>query len=63
MGPSLRDQDWIYGSLDAQVFSSVAQGRAHGMPSWDSKLTDDQIWQLVAYIKSLRSPLEIQPPS
>jgi mono/diheme cytochrome c family protein len=50
-------------SPDAQVFSSIAQGRAHGMPAWDSTLTDDQIWQLVAYIKSLGSSLEIEPPS
>src|SRR5689334_16050995 len=34
MGPSLRDQDWIYGSSDGQVFASIAEGRAHGMPAW-----------------------------
>jgi cytochrome c oxidase cbb3-type subunit 3 len=33
MGPSLRDVDWIYGNNDAQVFSSITEGRAHGMPS------------------------------
>src|SRR5215207_4960868 len=34
MGPSLRDVDWMYGNDDAQVFSSINEGRAHGMPSW-----------------------------
>src|SRR6188508_1752651 len=34
MGPSLRDVDWIYGTRDDQVYSSIAEGRAHGMPSW-----------------------------
>src|SRR3954463_11559617 len=33
MGPSLRDVDWLYGRRDAQVFSSIVEGRAHGMPS------------------------------
>src|SRR3954463_16612592 len=33
MGPSLRDVDWLYGADDAQVFSSIVEGRAHGMPS------------------------------
>jgi mono/diheme cytochrome c family protein len=62
MGPSLRDEDWIYGNTDAQIFSSIVEGRAHGMPSWQSKLTEDQTWRLVAYIKSLRSRNEPEPP-
>jgi cytochrome c oxidase cbb3-type subunit III len=62
MGPSLRDVDWIYGSSDAQLFDSIAEGRAHGMPSWDTKLTVDQIWMLTAYIKSLRTSNEPQRP-
>jgi cytochrome c oxidase cbb3-type subunit 3 len=63
MGPSLRDVDWLYGKTDPQVFSSIAEGRAHGMPSWGTKLNDDQIWKLVAYIKSFRTRDEIGPPS
>ena len=62
MGPSLRDEDWIYGSTDAQIFSSITEGRAHGMPAWESKLTEDQTWRLVAYIKSLRTRNEPEPP-
>jgi len=63
MGPSLRDVDWIYGSTDAQIFDSIAEGRAHGMPAWGTKLPEDQVWKLVAYIKSLRTPDEPHPPS
>jgi len=62
MGPSLRDTDWIYGSEDAQIFSSITEGRAHGMPSWQQHLTSDQIWKLVAYLKALRTPNEPQAP-
>jgi cytochrome c oxidase cbb3-type subunit III len=62
MGPSLRDVDWIYGTTEAQIFSSIAEGRAHGMPSWGTKLNEDDIWKLVAYIKTLRTRNEIQPP-
>jgi cytochrome c oxidase cbb3-type subunit 3 len=63
MGPSLRDVDWMYGATDAQIFNSIAVGRAHGMPAWGTKLNDDQIWKLVAYIKTLRTRDEIAPPS
>jgi cytochrome c oxidase cbb3-type subunit 3 len=62
MGPSLRDVDWIYGNNDAQVFSSIAEGRANGMPSWHTRLTADQIWKLVTYLKSLRTRNEPQAP-
>ena len=63
MGPSLRDVDWLYGSTDAQIFGSIAEGRAYGMPAWGTRLPEDQIWKLVAYIKSLRTPDEPHPPS
>jgi cytochrome c oxidase cbb3-type subunit 3 len=62
MGPSLRDVDWLYGSTDAQIFDSIAEGRAHGMPSWAKHLPEDQIWKLVAYVKALRTPEEPDPP-
>jgi cytochrome c oxidase cbb3-type subunit 3 len=32
------------------------------MPAWGTKLTEDQVWKLVAYIKSLRTPAEPNPP-
>ena len=63
MGPSLRDVDWIYGSEDARIYSSISEGRAHGMPAWEPRLTADQIWKLVTYIKALRTRNEPNPPS
>jgi cytochrome c oxidase cbb3-type subunit 3 len=63
MGPSLRDPDWFYGSSDAHVFASIAEGRGQGMPAWGGKVPDEQIWKMVAYIKSLRTPREPQPPA
>ncbi|MGE3772032.1 MAG: cytochrome c [Gammaproteobacteria bacterium] len=62
IGPSLRDEIWRYGDSDAHVFSSIAQGRAFGMPAWGSLLPPQEIWALVAYIKSLRTPDEARPP-
>jgi len=62
MGPSLRDPVWIYGSSDAHVFASIAEGRAHGMPAWGTKIPQEQIWKLVAYIKSMKTSWEPDPP-
>jgi cytochrome c oxidase cbb3-type subunit 3 len=62
MGPSLRDQDWLYGNADAQIFSSIAEGRANGMPAWGPKLAPDQIWRVVTYLKTMRTTNEPDPP-
>lgn len=62
MAPSLRDPVWLYGSSDAHIFASIAEGRSKGMPAWGTKIPEDQIWKLTAYIKSMRTPEEPDPP-
>ena len=62
MGPSLRDSSWLYGGDEASIFASITEGRQHGMPAWGSKLPSDQIWKIVTYIKSLRTPDEPDAP-
>jgi cytochrome c oxidase cbb3-type subunit 3 len=53
MGPALMDDEWRYGSRIDQIAATIAEGRPNGMPSWKGKLTDDQIWKLAAYVRSL----------
>ena len=53
MGPALMDDEWRYGGRIDQIATSIAEGRPNGMPSWRSKLTDDQIWKLAAYVRSM----------
>ena len=55
MGPDLTDNQWRYGSSDADVFETIYRGRAQGMPAWGNVLTEDQIWKLVSYVRSLGS--------
>ncbi|MGN6388074.1 MAG: c-type cytochrome [Burkholderiaceae bacterium] len=52
-GPALMDGKWIYGSEPANVFATIAQGRPNGMPSFGGHVPEDQIWQLVAYVRSM----------
>lgn len=62
MGPSLRDSLWRYGSDPQSIFASIAEGRQFGMPAWGTRIPRDQIWRLVTYIESLRTPDEPDPP-
>jgi cytochrome c oxidase cbb3-type subunit III len=53
MGPPLMDEDWIYGSAPEQIYTTIVQGRPNGMPSFAGKVPAQQVWQLVAYVRSL----------
>ena len=53
MGPALMDDQWRYGSRIDQIATTIAEGRPNGMPAWRGKLTEDQIWDLAAYVRSL----------
>jgi cytochrome c oxidase cbb3-type subunit 3 len=53
MGPPLMDDEWRYGGRIDQIATTIAEGRPNGMPAWRGKLTQDQIWDLAAYVRSL----------
>jgi cytochrome c oxidase cbb3-type subunit 3 len=53
IGPALMDDKWVYGGKLQQIYSSIRDGRRNGMPAWKHRLTDQQIWQLAAYVRSM----------
>jgi cytochrome c oxidase cbb3-type subunit 3 len=53
MGPALMDDKWRYGGRIDQIAATIAEGRPNGMPAWRGRLTDDQIWDLAAYVRTL----------
>jgi cytochrome c oxidase cbb3-type subunit III len=53
IGPALMDEQWAYGSDPANIFATIVEGRPNGMPSFRGKIPDAQVWQIVAYVRSL----------
>ncbi|MFL5514979.1 MAG: c-type cytochrome, partial [Gemmatimonadales bacterium] len=53
IGPPLMDAQWIYGSEPENIYETIVEGRPNGMPSFKGRLGNDQIWQLVAYVRSM----------
>lgn len=53
MGPSLSNDKWIYRASDANIYLTIIQGRANGMPAWGAMLPDRTVWELVSYIRSI----------
>ncbi len=56
IGPALMDDKWLYGSDPAAIFNTIVEGRPRGMPSFRDKIPEDDIWKIVAYVRSLSSP-------
>ncbi len=59
IGPALRNNKFIQGGTDQQVFQTIADGRpGTAMPAWSQakggKLSDAQINDLVAYLRTLQ---------
>ncbi len=59
MGPSLMDDEWIYGGRLEQIHQTLVQGRPNGMPAWGGKIPDQQLWELAAYVRSMSLPATI----
>jgi cytochrome c oxidase cbb3-type subunit 3 len=56
MGPSLMDDEWIYGGRLEQIHQTLVAGRPNGMPAWGGKVPDPQLWQLATYVRSMSLP-------
>jgi putative heme-binding domain-containing protein len=57
-GPDLTTGQWTHGGSDAQLFRVIMRGIAGtDMPAaQNSDATDDQVWALVAYLRTLSGP-------
>jgi cytochrome c oxidase cbb3-type subunit III len=53
IGPPLIKKHWIYGGEPANLFDSIVKGRPNGMPAWGERIPEYQVWQLVAYVRSM----------
>ena len=53
IGPPLMDGLWLYGAEPRNIFATIVEGRPNGMPSFRGKIPDQQVWQLVAYVRTL----------
>ena len=56
MGPSLMDDEWIYGGRLEQIHQTLVEGRPNGMPAWGDKVPDEQLWQIATYVRSMSLP-------
>ena len=54
-GPDLTTGSWNHGGADTDLFVTISHGIA-GTAMAANKLTEDEIWQVVAYLRTLQQP-------
>ena len=54
--PDLTDAKWDHGDSDGEIFTVIKEGAGQKsvMKPFKSKMTDQEIWNVVNYIRSLR---------
>ena len=54
VGPSLTGESWIYKPTDATLFRTIHNGReGTNMAGWSDTLSPDEIWKIIAFIRSI----------
>jgi putative heme-binding domain-containing protein len=57
-GPDLTTGSWNHGGADTDLFETISRGiPGTAMPA--NKLTEDEIWQVVTYLRTLQQPLSV----
>ena len=53
--PNLTDETWDHGSTDGNIFDAIKNGVPPNfdMIPWSNRLTDDEVWNVVNYLRSL----------
>lgn len=57
--PNLTDHVWLHGGSVADIEKSIGEGRQGHMPAWSSRLSDDQIHVLAAYVYHQSHPSDV----
>ncbi|HWT11152.1 MAG TPA: cytochrome c [Allosphingosinicella sp.] len=53
MGPPLMDDEWRYGGSMEEIAATILFGRPNGMPAFQQRITEQQAWQLAAFVRAL----------
>ena len=52
----LTDDTWDFGASDGEIFSVIREGTSADMESYAERISETDMWHLINYIRSLRSP-------
>ena len=52
---NLVDDEWAYGSTDAEIFKTIAEGvpPEYAMEEWLGRVSEEDIWNVINYLRDL----------
>ena len=52
---NLIDEEWVHGDSDGAIYTVIREGvpPKYDMDAWEGRITDDEIWNVVNYLRSL----------
>ena len=63
IGPALMDDKWIYGSRPTQIYATISRAVRTACRRSAASIPTQQIWQLVAYVRSLSGQVPQATPA
>jgi mono/diheme cytochrome c family protein len=52
----LTDDTWDFGASDGEIFTVIREGTSADMESYAERISETDMWHLINYIRSIRSP-------
>jgi mono/diheme cytochrome c family protein len=52
----LTDSTWDFGASDGEIFTVLRDGTSADMESYAERMTENEMWNVVNYIRSIRQP-------
>ena len=52
--PDFTDDTWLHGPSDGEIFLVIKEGVSADMQPYAARITDEDIWHLVNYLKTLQ---------
>jgi cytochrome c oxidase cbb3-type subunit 3 len=53
IGPSMVDDTWLYGGTDADIVTSISDGRPKGMPPWKKVLKPEELVGVASFVRKI----------
>lgn len=52
---NLIDEEWVHGDSDGEIYNVIRAGvpPSYDMDAWEGRITDDEIWHLVNFLRFL----------
>jgi mono/diheme cytochrome c family protein len=57
----LTDDQWDFGASDGEIFAAIQQGTSADMESYAERISEEETWHLVNYIRSLKMTVRRRP--